>query len=130
MNISPKVKKGLIVGALCVGAFVLFRAAFGGASSAGGGASELPKPPTGPANFTGAITETTFGDITNPGMQYAYQGGAMNVEGDTRYLDYNTWMRGGDSAVLVDYSSPNYGDYIVNQVAPVNTPKNPCCTGK
>lgn len=129
MNISPNVKKGLVIAALCAGAFILFRAAFGGSSNSSG-SNALPKPPTGAANFQGAITETTFGDITNPGMSYSYQGGAMNVEGDTRYLDYNTWMRGGDSAVLVDYSSPNYGDYIVNVVGPDTTPKNPCCTGK
>lgn len=132
MNISPKMKKILGISALALGGFFVVRQAFGsGGSLFGGGVSsadELPKGPTA-ANFQGAITETTFGDITNPGMNYAYNGGAVAVGGDTNYLDYNTSIVGGDSGVYIDYGSPTYGDVLYNMVAPPSSSYSPCCGG-
>lgn len=135
MNLSPAMKKALGLTALIAGGFVVVRMAFGGsgggifggASSGSSDLSQLPKVP-GAASFTGAITETTFGDITNPGMNYTYNGGAIALGDDTRYLDYNIDNRVGDTAVFVDYGSPTYGDVLVNMVAPPTQAYSPCCS--
>lgn len=134
LNLSPAMKKALGLTALIAGGFVVVRMAFGGGSGSGifgttgnNDGSSIPRVP-GAANFTGAITETTFGDITNPGMNYTYNGGAIQQGDETRYMDYNITTNAGDSTVLIDYGSPTYGDILVNMVAPPTAAYSPCCS--